>query len=264
MEVNKIIVGPGCNLSHQELSNFNFEGLDLRGADFHGANLTNAKFDNAILHGCNFLETNLNGASFRNCEFYAAESVYTNEDFETERDQLVSDWSLYAGREFMEDQINNIFEEPELRPWEASARDFYEGVFSDNSGLFWWPTSTHYNDQEEDYNAPRWADLQMLFNMYTCLPHVGDDLTWDVFNSKEFDTLWESWMRSIRMHNSSACFDLCEFNDATVWPNRNHLDDYPIWNTPPTLIWSRCGHSHTYEGYGWSPTAPEECRICRR
>jgi uncharacterized protein YjbI with pentapeptide repeats len=82
MEVNKIIVGPGCNMSHQELSNFNFEGLDLRGANFHGANLTNAKFDNAILHGCNFLETNLNGASFRNCEFYAAESVYTNEDFE--------------------------------------------------------------------------------------------------------------------------------------------------------------------------------------
>lgn len=263
MEVNKIIVGPGCNLSHQELSNFNFEGLDLRGANFHGANLTNAKFDNAILHGCNFLETNLNGASFRNCEFYAAESVYTNENFEAERVQLFSDWSSDASQDFMMSQINNIILEPDLIPWRGSAQDFRDGIFSYGSILFPWPTSIHYNDQNGNYKDLHWADDDLLYHMFSCIQPEEDEQTWDVFESKDFLTIWESWMRSVHMHNSSACFDLCEFNVATVWPNRNHLDDYPIWNMPPTLIWSRCGYSHYYEKCHWSPTAPEQCRICQ-
>ena len=57
--VISILIGPGCNLSEQDLSGAQLEGIDLRGANLRGARLSGANFKGANLSGADFTNAHL-------------------------------------------------------------------------------------------------------------------------------------------------------------------------------------------------------------
>lgn len=63
--VISILIGPGCNLSEQDLSGAQLEGIDLRGANLRGARLSGANFKGANLSGADFTNAHLVFAQMR-------------------------------------------------------------------------------------------------------------------------------------------------------------------------------------------------------
>lgn len=265
MDAKTFTLGPNSRLSHLDLEGHDFRGLDLRYSDFHCSNLAGAKFDGAILHGCNFLRTNLGGASFLNCEFYDPSDQYTPEDFSNDQDSAM----MAISDEITE---QNFFEMLEQDQQGVENRQ-YEGLLTLDSAAHFEnfllttrliidePLSIH-------HHADDFIETGFFWHLYTSLPEYGTDLDWQIswefYSSPSWLTLWNSWARSVAMHNKSACFDLCDHNSETIWPSTDHLDDYPLWNTPPMLIWSRCNQEYMSESFKWEPISNKDCNICER
>ncbi len=256
---------PHSDLSHRNLKGWDFRGLDLRYSDFHGSDLSNAKFDGAILHGANFLHTKVNSASFSGCEFFDPADQYTIHHFQKAQNDAYEAIQAEMNKRNEQKSLNGMFDEPESMLSLERAEDFYEIIFT-TEVIQSYPVSNHYRDSTPHGRAqvPNWADPNFFFDAYSdAIVHdENGSLLWDTFNSKKFQTLWESWFRSVNMHNKAACFDLCEYDGNTIWPPVEHLDDYPIWNTPPKLEWSRCRRSHTWESVSWTPLLTKDCPVC--
>jgi uncharacterized protein YjbI with pentapeptide repeats len=56
------LVGPGADLSNDNLSGANLSNIDLTGTDFDGSNLTGANLTNSVLTGASFVGTVVTGA----------------------------------------------------------------------------------------------------------------------------------------------------------------------------------------------------------
>lgn len=228
----------GEDYSSRDLRGLDFSGLDLRDATFEACDLQGASFRGTILDRVNFSYANLVGVDFTGARFYDPEYAYDDNDFESDVDDFIDDKQLEAYFERWEvqstgggdglgadettevdpDEINGTL--PDSKPWAFLDRWF---------GLFNFREVSRFIDQP-------WMDaVRVDFVEGIQLAHL--------YGVSESDGLGflQSWRRSMAMLDDCAFFVDCSHDTTTIWPDQDHLRDFPFLNQPPGKKWSATG-----------------------
>lgn len=221
------------NQASKDLRNFDFSGRDLSDFDFSHTDLRGANFSHCTLHAANFSGADIRGTVFTGASFYdpAFREAFI-EDPLNPRDKFPrwtwhdehcecygktdddgNDLRCSDFQHFADERVNKVWERPESN---------FMGVY-----LIAW----------NDNNA-----LERVIEMFY-EDRTVDGWTWrelDFESTKFIDVIWSiNWSRWA--HNEAAFFLSALHDETTVWPDQEHLDDFPYWNQPNRVDWSLIG-----------------------
>ena len=243
-------IGPFAYLPHADLSGLDLRGVDLSGSCLIGAKLIGTNLEGSNLSGADFAGADLTGANLRGAILISPSLRLS--------DEMCAD----AWIDFVEGVGGEYPLELELHEWKEHQR-----LLDDNKA---WPTKTEEENKRNDLWQRAFIDE---FPPHPCDFYGNTDfdddwwqiVMWDnpgLTSYKEVDidndgsyheNLFISIYRTNELANFATNFNSCKSDETTLWPDSSMTDDYPIWNQPDGLVWSRtgfAGDSNTWANYG--------------
>ena len=231
-------IGPFSYLPHADLSGLDLSGVDLSGSCLIGAKLIGTNLKGSNLSGADFAGADLTGANLRGAILISPSLRLS--------DEMCTD----AWIEFVQGVGDEYPLELELHEWKET-----QMLLDDNND---WPTKTEQENKRDDLWKRAFID-EFPREPTDFYGNSVEDYEWWQFvmwdnpgltSYKEVDidkngcyheNLFISIYRTNELANLATNFNSCVFSESTIWPDSSMTDDYPIWNQPDGLVWSRTG-----------------------